>query len=276
MKVVFKCIAGLAFLFLYIHLTANSQYHNKSDYSPEKLLAESKALEEKANFALIKASLYQQEGSLFLDSARIFNNMIKSEPNTNNIRLFVKQLEIHYTLAYKYIAMADSMAILAANYREEAGNKTKEAYAMMGKDVEITYNHSVQSIQNVDIQKNTSTYMASNEQASPKNVKASAPASMRKIVNKTNSTLTPSENKSDMTSTEILFIVQLGAGNMNMNYFSKVPDIKTVNCKDGIVRYVLPTYYSKNEAYKKKEELIKIGYEQIFIRTKESLDKISN
>ena len=62
---------------------------------------------------------------------------------------------------------------------------------------------------------------------------------------------------------------------MDMGYFSKVPDIKTVNCRDGVKRYVLPEYYSKADANRKKDELTRLGYEQIFIRTKESLDKIA-
>jgi len=261
MSINLKYIFGLIFFFFLNYLVANSQYVKGGDYNPEKLLAESKELDEKAELALTRAALYQKEGTVFLDSARLFNNMLKTNLTADNFRLCISQLESNYTIAYKYIAMADSMSILAENYRELSVSKTREAFAMMGKDIDINYSHNDVAAQPIGNQKNTTNFIASSD-----NKVANVP-SAHTVVNIKKNESTTLETSS--------FIVQLGAGKMNMSYFSKVPDIKVVNCKDGITRYVLPGCYSKNDAAKKKEELISLGYEQIFIRTKESLDKIS-
>ena len=261
MSINLKYLFGIIFLLFFSNLSANSQLVKVKDYDPEKLLAESKDLEEKASLALTRAALYQQEGNIFLDSARLFNNLLKTNLSADNFRLYVLQLESNYTIAYKYIAMADSMSILAENFRDQSVNKTKEAYTMMGKDVEISYNHNNDVVQPVDNQKNTSVFVASSDIKSA-NIHSAPP-----VINYV-------KNETTLQNTSF-FIVQLGAGNMNLSYFSKVPDIKIVSCKDGIKRYVLPQHFSKSEAAKKKEELMKLGYEQIFIRTEESLDKIS-
>lgn len=259
MSINLKYVFGLVIFLFLNNLVAISQYANGGDYNPEKLLAQSKDLEEKAHLALTRASLYQQEGSVFLDSALFFNSKLKTNLSADNYRLCMSQLESNYTIAYKYIAMADSMSILAQNFREQSLSKTKEAYAMMGKVVEVNDNNKI--IQPIDNQTNTSNFMASST-TKVANVSSSRPI----VSNKRDETI--SQNTS-------FFIVQLGAGNMDMNYFKKVPDIKIVSCKDGIKRYVLPGHFSKTEAAKKKEELMGLGYEQVFIRTEESLAKIS-
>jgi len=267
-----KSILGLAFLLFFGHLAASSQYTNSGGLSPEALLAESKALEDKAKSALNDAALYQKEGSLFLDSARFISNVLRNNPKNENISFFVNQFEAHYMFAYRYIAMADSMTILAENFREESINKTKEAFAMMGKDVQVSYSRSDNPIQAISIPNSTSVYNASSSPISlpiVKNTSGNSPNLASNIV-------TTSSQNEILTQQELIYIVQLGAGNMDMNYFKKVLDIKTINCKDGIKRYVLPVAFSKSDANKKKMELMNQGYQQIFIRTKESLDKISN
>jgi len=273
-------------LLLLYAIEGKSQITKADDYNPEKLFSESKDLEEKSQMALHKATLYHQEGNIFLDSARYFSSILKNYPTEVNFNLYMKQLETNYTLAYKYIAMADSMAILAGNYKEMSIIKAKEAYAMMGKDVDVTYNSDIANTQTNHNKFSTTNYIAANE---TKIIHTSNTIQDKPIVNEKNSDVATYVNNTNVQvkktepepyKTEYnindLFIIQLGAGNMNMSYFSKVPNIKIVDCKDGVKRYVLPDIYTKSDANRKKEELMKLGYEQIFVRTKESLDKIAN
>ncbi len=276
-------IASISLLLFTV--SVKSQITKADDYNPEKLFSESKDMEEKSQMALLKATLFHQEGTIFLDSARYFSLILKNYPSEQNFNLYMKQLETNYTLAYKYIAMADSMAILAGNYKEMSVLKAKEAYAMMGKDVDITYNSEKVNTQTNNNAFSTNNYIASNE---TKVIHTTQPTLKTKNLNeKVNNNVTPINNNSttqvnkaetEPFKTEYnyeLYVIQLGAGNMNMSYFSKVPEIKTVECKDGVKRYVLPLPYTKMEANIKKEDLMKLGYEQIFVRTKESLDKIA-
>lgn len=266
----------LVFLFIlqFYNLSAGPQIKEGKDYNPEKLMAESKDLNEKSNVALMKASIFQQEGTLFLDSARLLSNFLRTYPTNENYNRYYRQLETHYTLAYKYIAIADSIAIVAENFREMSINKLKEAYAMMGKDVEIVQTPVAVTEEPVK-----------NGLKNPEPVPAATENKNKTAAVKKNTEITRKENGNKATiidnnislyNENTLFVIQLGAGRMDMGYFSKVPDIKTINCRDGVNRYVLPEYYSKADANRKRDELTRLGYEQIFIRTKESLDKIAD
>ena len=258
MSINLKCIFLLAFFLIFSNMGAHPIFERGGEFNPEKLLAESRAFNEKADQALMRATLYQQEGSIFLDSALYFNNMLRTNSNTNNYNLYIKQLETNFSLANKYIAMADSMALLSENFSELSSSKSKEAYALMGAN-NIQSNLLIQPVVN---SKSTSVKVVSS------GMNPSKETSVKQVVN---------NNKNETTTQNyIAFIIQLGAGDLNLNYFSKVPDIKVVNCKDGIKRYVLAGQFSKTEASKKKDELISLGYDQVFIRTKESMDKISN
>jgi hypothetical protein len=73
------------------------------------------------------------------------------------------------------------------------------------------------------------------------------------------------------------YVVQLGAGNLDLSYFNKVKDIKkeiiSVLCNDGIKRYVVGIFNTPEEAIVCKDKLKQVGYKDAIIRTMESLYK---
>jgi cell division protein FtsN len=56
-----------------------------------------------------------------------------------------------------------------------------------------------------------------------------------------------------------------------MDYFAKIKDIKVVTPDDGIKRYVIGVYNTKEEAISVKEKMTQLGYTEAFVRTMDSL-----
>jgi hypothetical protein len=77
----------------------------------------------------------------------------------------------------------------------------------------------------------------------------------------------------DETHNPVMFnyVVQLGAGNMSLDYFDKIRDIKVVTPEDGVKRYVIGVYNTKEEALSAKEKMTQLGYAEAFVRTMDSL-----
>ena len=70
----------------------------------------------------------------------------------------------------------------------------------------------------------------------------------------------------------VIYTVQLGAGNMDLDYFSKATDLEVITPSDGIKRFVTGTYRSKDDALAARQKLIELGYIDAFIRSMESLN----
>jgi predicted aspartyl protease len=70
----------------------------------------------------------------------------------------------------------------------------------------------------------------------------------------------------------IFYVVQLGAGNMEHNYFDKVLDVEVITPSDGIKRFVTGKFKSKDDALAYRQKMIDFGYTDAFIRTLESLN----
>jgi len=217
---------------------------------PEALLAEAKTYEDLSLQTLNKASLLLREGNGFIDSAKVVSRIIQSDLNNPEAGKLISTLESYYLAAYSFIAKADSLAIIAENYKNISLEKTKEAFGLMGMDVAI--------------EKQTTASPFTEVVSITEKINDSKP-----IISTTAKDL-----QSNFPASSGTYIIQMGAGNMRMDYFNKIPDIVVVNCRDGVKRFVIDGVFTKQEAEKKRVELEKMGYEQIFIRTKESLDKI--
>jgi len=67
------------------------------------------------------------------------------------------------------------------------------------------------------------------------------------------------------------YVVQLGTGNINLNYFDKVEDVKVVKSIDGKNRFIVGFFDTKNEAIAYKDKMIELGFPDAFVFTTESL-----
>lgn len=70
----------------------------------------------------------------------------------------------------------------------------------------------------------------------------------------------------------VFYVVQLGAGNMEHNYFEKVVDVEVITPSDGIKRFVTGKFESKESALEYRQKMIDLGYTDAFIRTLGSLN----
>jgi len=70
----------------------------------------------------------------------------------------------------------------------------------------------------------------------------------------------------------VFFVVQLGAGNMEHNYFEKVVDVEVITPSDGIKRFITGKFKNKDDAVAYRQKMIDLGYTDAFIRTLESLN----
>jgi hypothetical protein len=70
----------------------------------------------------------------------------------------------------------------------------------------------------------------------------------------------------------IIYTVQLGAGNMDLDYFNKATELEVITPSDGIKRFVSGTYREKDAALAARQKLIELGYTDAFIRSMESLN----
>ncbi len=73
------------------------------------------------------------------------------------------------------------------------------------------------------------------------------------------------------TAVSAIYVVQLGAGNMDWDYFQKVKDIQIVTSSDGIKRYIVGRFKTKEEAFAYRQKMVDIGFKDAFIRTTDSL-----
>ncbi|NVO01184.1 MAG: PD40 domain-containing protein [Bacteroidetes bacterium] len=65
-----------------------------------------------------------------------------------------------------------------------------------------------------------------------------------------------------------IYTVQVGAGNMNLSYFSKVKDYEIkLNKKDLLKRFIVGRFTNKEEAFTFRQKMVFLGYEDAFVRT---------
>jgi hypothetical protein len=74
------------------------------------------------------------------------------------------------------------------------------------------------------------------------------------------------------TTHPVNYTVQLGAGNMDLDYFSKAGDYEVITPSDGIKRFVAGNFKSIDDAMAYKQKMIDLGYFDAFIRSMESLN----
>ncbi|MFH0867097.1 MAG: hypothetical protein V1904_12950, partial [Bacteroidota bacterium] len=74
------------------------------------------------------------------------------------------------------------------------------------------------------------------------------------------------------TLNPVIYTVQLGAGNMDIDYFNKVTNLEIITPGDGIKRFISGAYRSKSEALEARQKMIDLGYYDAFIRSMESLN----
>lgn len=70
----------------------------------------------------------------------------------------------------------------------------------------------------------------------------------------------------------VIYTVQLGAGNMDLDYFSKATELEVITPSDGIKRFITGTYRSKDDALAARQKMIELGYTDAFIRSMDSLN----
>jgi len=73
------------------------------------------------------------------------------------------------------------------------------------------------------------------------------------------------------TAKPIVYVIQLGAGDENNKYFEKLEGIETITPSDGIKRYIIGKFTSKEAAMDYRQKLIDKGFTDAFIRTQDSL-----
>lgn len=73
------------------------------------------------------------------------------------------------------------------------------------------------------------------------------------------------------TLESVIYVIQLGAGNMVEDYFEKINEVKIITPKDGIRRYIVGEFRSKEAAIEYRNKLVELGYLDAFIRTYDSL-----
>jgi hypothetical protein len=81
------------------------------------------------------------------------------------------------------------------------------------------------------------------------------------------------EEETNNNPSVLNFVVQLGTGNLESNYFNKVEGVKVVQPNDGVKKFVVGLFNTKKEALACEEKMIQLGYTDSFVRTMESLYK---
>jgi hypothetical protein len=81
----------------------------------------------------------------------------------------------------------------------------------------------------------------------------------------------PVINSDSDTLESVIYIVQIGAGKMDESYFDKVSEVHVITPKDGIRRYFVGEFRSKETAIEYRNKMVALGFEDAFIRTLDSL-----
>jgi hypothetical protein len=73
------------------------------------------------------------------------------------------------------------------------------------------------------------------------------------------------------TTNVIVYTVQLGAGNMDIDYFNKVNMVKVITPCDGMKRFVVGRFITLESAIEFCKKMTELGYTDAFVRTMDSL-----
>lgn len=90
----------------------------------------------------------------------------------------------------------------------------------------------------------------------------------KEVIEKTLISSTSSEtSQKNNLEEQICFTVQVGAGKMNPKYFSKInKDLRIIDCKDGMRRFVTKEFSVLSEAIDYKMKLKKAGFKDLWLR----------
>ncbi len=61
------------------------------------------------------------------------------------------------------------------------------------------------------------------------------------------------------------YTVQVGAGNMKISYFKKLKNIRVCKGADGMNRFIIGKFQSKQEAVKVRDEVVNLGFPDAWI-----------
>jgi len=86
------------------------------------------------------------------------------------------------------------------------------------------------------------------------------------ILSKSSTYIADNVNNTDSSKTIECYTVQIGAGKMNTDFFNKAPNMKIIDCNDGIRRFVIGEYKTKEEALAMREQMIQMGFIGSWIR----------
>ncbi|HPS18184.1 MAG TPA: hypothetical protein PKY41_13290 [Bacteroidales bacterium] len=197
------------------------------------LQEEANSYEHLASLELNKVSIYKDFARTFLDSIQIL--ALKAEVDKSHSQLYINQINYYYDAANKLLAKSDSLINIANAYKDSANIKNKAAKAY---------------------------YLLLADQYEPVTIKQDT---VNINSNKKDLQLTPIQ-LSDIDSS-ITYTVQVGCGNLNMEYFNKISDIKIIIKKDGLKRYVTGNFKSKKDALEYRKKIIELGYKDAFIQT---------
>ena len=68
------------------------------------------------------------------------------------------------------------------------------------------------------------------------------------------------KKSSSQERSEMFYTVQIGAGNMKISYFNKLKNIRLCEGDDGLTRFIVGEFSSKDEALRVRDEIMKLGY----------------
>ncbi|MCD4679169.1 MAG: SPOR domain-containing protein, partial [Bacteroidales bacterium] len=73
------------------------------------------------------------------------------------------------------------------------------------------------------------------------------------------------KKSSSQERSEVFYTVQIGAGNMKISYFNKLKNIRLCEGDDGLTRFIVGEFSSKDEALRVRDEIVKLGYTDAWI-----------
>jgi hypothetical protein len=227
---------------------AGATYHNsacgQNDTAAWKIklseynlkLREADAYEIKSEAQLQKADEFRIVAQKFLDSATIEGRKVKLDYENASAHLVL--FNKIYNISLIYTDKADSTLKIAQAYKDTANAlnaKAETFYLKIADEYKTLMQAKVITVDTTN--DNTATKVSV-----------------------------------DTVQDYVIFVVQLGAGNMKSKYFSKVNDVEVITPSDHIKRYVVGKFKTKEDAIAYKKKMIELGYKDAFVRTLDSLD----
>jgi hypothetical protein len=213
----------------------------------KELLRKANIYEVTTEKKLQEINFYKTEAMLFLDSATKVTKMAIQDRSSS--KQYITTINLLYEKSSNMANEADSVYKVAIIYKDSANKYSKEAEVLNRSIIE---EHKPALITTVESNKDVSNTVEAEKSVT------------------TVETNKPFQRK-DSTTSEI-YVIQLGAGNMDKKYFEKAgSDLEVITCRDGIKRYIIGKFKNKEDALEYRKKLIDMGFEKPFIRTLNSL-----